>query len=230
MNVCVVGAGAWGTAVAAVAAVNGPVTLWAREPEVVESIRERRENTLFLPDVALPDGLAVTHDLAGTLATADLVVVGVPSRFLSEVLAPVSGAVAASATVLSLTKGIEAGTGRRMSEVIAATLPAVAPSAIGVLAGPNLAREVMAGHPAATCVAFPDQAVAGQVQERLGTDRFRVYTSTDVVGCELAGAFKNVVAIAAGMADGLGFGMNTKAALVSRGLAELARLGRGDGR
>ena len=167
----------------------------------------------------------MTLDLPAAVAGADFVVVAVPSPHVRGVLADARGSIAPHALVVSVTKGIEAGTGRRMTEVITETLGDHDPATIGLLAGPNLAREVMAGHPSATCVAFGDLRYATEVQQRLAGDRFRVYTSTDVVGCEISGAVKNVIAIAAGMADGLHFGMNTKAALVVRGLAELARLG-----
>lgn len=225
MEVAVIGAGAWGTTLAAVATVNGHAVLWAREREVVQAITERRENTWFLPDVHLPDRLAVTDDLTAAVAGAELVVVAVPSPYLGAVVAEAAPVIRPTAVVLSVTKGLDEGTGRRMTEVIADALRDHDPSTIGTLSGPTLAREVMAGHPAAACVAFPDEAVAATVQRRLATGRFRLYTGTDVIGCEIAGVFKNVVAIAAGVADGLGYGMNTTAALVSRGLAELSRLG-----
>jgi glycerol-3-phosphate dehydrogenase (NAD(P)+) len=225
MKLTVIGAGAWGTTLAALASEHLPTTLWAREPAVVNSIHDNRENTMFLPGFPLPGQLSVTLDLPAAVAGADLVVVAVPSPHVRAVLAGARGSIAPHALVVSVTKGIEAGTGRRMTEVITETLGDHDPAMIGLLAGPNLAREVMAGHPSATCVAFGDLRYATEVQQRLAGDRFRVYTSTDVVGCEISGAVKNVIAIAAGMADGLHFGMNTKAALVVRGLAELARLG-----
>ena len=149
----------------------------------------------------------------------------VPSPHVRGVLAVARESIAPDAKVVSVTKGIEAATGKRMTEVITETLGDHDPAAIGLLAGPNLAHEVMAGHPSATCVAFGDLRFATEVQRRFASDRFRVYTSSDVVGCEVSGAVKNVIAIAAGMADGLQYGMNTKAALVARGLAELVRLG-----
>ena len=225
MNLTVIGAGAWGTTLAALASERLPTRLWTREPAVVNAIRDQRENTMFLPGFPLPEQLAVTVDLSSAVAGADFVVVAVPSPHVRAVLAGARGSIAPHALVISVTKGIEAGTAKRMTEVITETLSDHEPATIGLLAGPNLAREVMAGHPSATCVAFGDLRYATDVQQRLAGDRFRVYTSTDVVGCEISGAVKNVIAIAAGMADGLHFGMNTKAALVVRGLAELARLG-----
>ena len=225
MRLTVIGAGAWGTTLAALASEQLPTTLWAREPPVLNAIRERGENALFLPGFRLPEQLAVTVDLRAAVSGADLIVVAVPSPYVRDVLAGARGSIASHALVVSVTKGIEAGTGKRMTEVIADALGDHDPATIGLLAGPNLAREVMAGHPSATCVAFCDLRHATEVQQRLGTDRFRVYTSADVVGCEISGAVKNVIAIAACMADGLQYGMNTKAALVVRGLAELVRLG-----
>ena len=225
MQLAVIGAGAWGTTLAALATEHLPTTIWAREPAVANAIRDRHENTLFLPDFPLPERLAVTIDLRTAVSGADLVVVAVPSPYVRSVLTGARASIESHALVVSVTKGIEAGTGKRMTEVITETLGDHDAAMIGMLAGPNLAREVMAGHPSATCVAFGDLRYATEVQQQVASDRFRVYTSSDVVGCEVSGAVKNVIAIAAGMADGLHYGMNTKAALVVRGLAELARLG-----
>ena len=225
MQLAVIGAGAWGTTLAALATEHLPTTIWAREPAVANAIRDRHENTLFLPDFPLPERLAVTIDLPTAVSGADLVVVAVPSPYVRSVLTGARASIESHALVVSVTKGIEAGTGKRMTEVITETLGDHDAAMIGMLAGPNLAREVMAGHPSATCVAFGDLRYATEVQQQVASDRFRVYTSSDVVGCEVSGAVKNVIAIAAGMADGLHYGMNTKAALVVRGLAELARLG-----
>ena len=223
--VAVVGGGAWGTTLGALASARGTTTLWAREPEVVAAIQEHHENRLFLPGFDLPADMRATTDLAEALAGADVVVVAVPAQHMRAVMAQAGALVSADSLVVSVTKGIEARTFKRMTEVLADVLPQVDADAIGVLAGPNLAREVIAGDPSATTVAFTDPAAANAVQVRLSGPTFRVYTSTDVVGCEIGGAVKNVIAIAAGVADGLGCGMNTMAALVTRGLAELARLG-----
>lgn len=225
VTVTIIGAGAWGTTLAALTSEHSPTTLWAREPPVLNAIRNHGENTLFLPGFPVPAGLAVSVDLRDAVCGADLVVLAVPSPYVREVLVGARASIAPHAHVVSATKGLEASTGMRMTEVITETLTDHDPATIGLLAGPNLAREVMAGQPSATCVAFQDLRDAAAVQQRLRTDRFRVYTSSDVVGCEISGAVKNVIAIAAGMADGLKYGMNTKAALVVRGLAELARLG-----
>ena len=224
-RVAVVGAGAWGTTLSALASVHGPTTLWAREPEVVTAILDHHQNRLFLPDVALPAEIRATIDLEEALRGADVVVVAVPAQHVRDVMTRAAPSIARGSLVLSVSKGIEASSAKRMTEVLADVLPGVESDSIGVLAGPNLAREVIAGDPTATTVAFPDASAAAAIQQRLTGPTFRVYTSADVVGCEIGGAVKNVVAIAAGVAAGLGLGMNTMAALVTRGLAELARLG-----
>lgn len=223
--VAVVGAGAWGTTLSALASVRGPATLWAREPEVVASIERHSENRLYLPDVALPAGIEVTDDLEHAVASAEVVIVAAPAQHVRSVMTPAVPWITPGTLLLSVAKGIEAGSCLRMTEVLAGMFPQLSSDSIGVLAGPNLAREVIAGHPSATTVAFPDLNAAEAIQDRLGGPTFRVYTSTDVVGCEIGGAVKNVIAIAAGVADGLQCGTNTMAALVTRGLAELTRLG-----
>jgi len=199
--------------------------LWARELEVVESVRDDHENRPFLHGFRLPDELTVTNELDEALDDVDVVVVAVPSQHLRATITAARPLVPRRATIVSVAKGIELGTGRRMSQVLSEVLVDHRPDSIGVLSGPTLAREIMGGQPAATCIAFPDLARATVVQSLFMGDAFRVYTSDDVVGCEIGGAAKNVIAIAAGVADGLGYGMNTKAALITRGLAELTRLG-----
>lgn len=224
MDACtvVVGAGSWGTTIASLLAARTPTTLWARSPELADLLDTTHENPRYLPGVALPSALRVTSSLADAVRGADVVLVAVPSHGFRAVLQEMAASLPADATVVSLAKGIEAETNLRMSEVIAEVLPG---RHAGVLCGPNLAHEVAAGQPAATVVALPDEELAKRVQERLHCATFRVYTGTDVVGCEIAGASKNVMAIAAGISDGLGFGDNTRAVLVTRGLAEQARLG-----
>ncbi len=224
-RVAVVGAGAWGTTLSALASAHGPTTLWAREPEVVATMREDQQNRLFLPDVTLPAAIQATADLEEAVTGADVVVVAVPAQHVRAVMARAAPWIGPSSLVVSVAKGIEASSAKRMTEVLTDALPGVHPDSIGVLAGPNLAREVIAGHPSATTVAFREEDAAAAIQQRLTGPTFRVYTSTDVVGCEIGGAVKNVIAIAAGVAAGLGCGMNTMAALVTRGLAELTRLG-----
>jgi glycerol-3-phosphate dehydrogenase (NAD(P)+) len=199
-----------------------PVSLWARSPELASSIRRTRENATYLPGIALPDGLSATASLEEALEGAGVVFMAVPSHGFRAVLAELQPFAAEVEAIVSLSKGIENGTNLRMSEVVAQVLPG---SPAGVLTGPNLAREVAEGQPAASVVALPDETLARQVQDLLHTRTFRVYMGTDVVGCEIAGATKNVMAIAAGICDGLGFGENTRAVLITRGLAELGRLG-----
>ena len=219
-----IGAGAWGTTLASIFASGSPTTLWAREEAVAGSISRRRVNELFLPGFDLPDELVVTTTLEAAVCDARVVVVAVPAQHVRAVVAAACAAVPAGALIVSATKGLEVGSSLRMSEVLGEVLAERHPAGIGVLSGPNLAREIMAGEPAATCVAFRDLGHAEVVQQLLMSDRLRVYTSDDVVGCEIGGAVKNVIAIAAGVADGLGHGLNTKAALITRGLAEMTRL------
>ena len=230
LRVAVIGAGSWGTTLAGLLALGGRVgataraTLWAREQEVVDSINESHVNPLFLPEHQLPLSLAATGSLEEALANADAVVMAVPSQFFRAVFRDVAPLLSTAAPVLSVVKGIERGSLQRMTEIMRDESDHDE-SLIGVLTGPNVAREIAAGQPAATVIALADQDWARRLQERFMTPTFRVYTNPDVVGCEVAGAVKNVIAIAAGIADGLGFEANTKAALHTRGLAELARLG-----
>ncbi|GIU87088.1 MAG: glycerol-3-phosphate dehydrogenase [NAD(P)+] [Acidimicrobiia bacterium] len=225
MKVAVVGAGSWGTTVAGLVCANAPTVLWARRAELADEIASTRENARYLPGVRLPDSLAVTSSLADACADADVVVLGVPSHGMRAVLEAAAPHIRPDAAVVSLAKGVEQGTLARMSEVAAEVLAGHDPARLGVLTGPNLAKEVAAGQPAASVVAAGDPEVAERLQRLFHTPSFRVYTNPDVVGCEIAGALKNVLAIGAGIADGLGYGDNTKAALMTRGLAELARLG-----
>lgn len=224
MKVAVLGAGSWGTTVAAQVSANAQTVLWAREPEVVDAIRTTSENPLYLPGFELPPAVQATGDIAEALRAADVVVVAVPSRFYRAVLELALPYVPRDVHVVSVTKGIEPTTCLRMTEVLAEVWKQD-PAGVAVLAGPNLAREVMAGQPSATVIACPDSDRAERLQRLFMTDSLRVYTNPDVIGCEIGGAVKNVLAIAAGIADGLGYGWNTKAALITRGLAELARLG-----
>ncbi len=221
-RVAVIGAGSWGTAVASIVAGGHPATLWARSDDLATSMRTTRENGTYLPGIPLPEGLTLTSSFEEALEGSRIVFMAVPSHGFREVLEglrPFAGSVDA---VVSLAKGIEMGTNLRMSQIINEILPDVA---AGVLTGPNLAREVAKGHPAACVVALPDEPTAERVQALVHTRTFRTYTGTDVVGCEIAGATKNVMAIAAGIGDGLGLGDNTRAVLITRGLAELGRLG-----
>jgi glycerol-3-phosphate dehydrogenase (NAD(P)+) len=223
MRVTVVGGGSWGTTLASLVAGRADAVLWAREPEVVDGVGARHENPVFLPGVALSPELAATRDLPAALDGADVVVMAVPSPYFRSVLVDAAPAIDEGVPVISVVKGLEQGTHRRMTEVVAEVLGEEQP--VGVLSGPNLAREVVAGQPSATVVAFPEGDWSTRLQQLFMGPTFRVYSSADVVGCEVAGAVKNVIAIAAGIAHGLGFGENTKAALLTRGLAELTRLG-----
>jgi glycerol-3-phosphate dehydrogenase (NAD(P)+) len=189
---------------------------------LASSIADTRENATYLAGVHLPDALTPTSSLAEAVTGASVVFMAVPSHGFRTVLGDLAPFVDGVEAVVSLSKGIENGTNLRMSEVIAEVLPDLP---AGVLTGPNLAREVAQGQPAASVVALPDEALARRVQDLVHTRTFRVYMGTDVVGCEIAGATKNVMAIAAGICDGLGFGENTRAVLITRGLAELGRLG-----
>lgn len=222
MRVTVLGGGSWGTTLAALLSKRNDVVLWAREPEVVAEINERHANPAYLPGYALPALLVATHDLAAAAAAADVLIVGVPTQWFRGVLAEAAPHVRPAVPAVSIAKGFEPETGLRMSQVIGQVLPG---HPVAVLTGPNIAREVMAGQAAATVVASADPALARMLQEVARRRLFRVYTHHDVVGCEVAGALKNVVAIAAGISDGLGMGENARAMVISRGLAELTRLG-----
>ena len=203
-----------------------PVVVWARREEIAAGIREQRRNPEYLPGALLPASVTATSNAGEALDGADLVAIAVPSQTLRENLAgwQASGAIHPDATLVSLMKGIELGTGKRMSEVIADAL-AVDPGRVAVITGPNLAGEIAFGQPTAAVVACPDMERATVVQQAVATPYFRPYTNDDVIGCELGGAVKNVIALACGMAIGMGFGDNTKATLITRGLAETARLG-----
>jgi glycerol-3-phosphate dehydrogenase (NAD(P)+) len=224
-RVAVIGAGSWGTAVAAIVSGNAPTTLWARRPELADAIDRDHENATYLPGIQLPDALRATASLEEACAGAEVVVLGVPSHGTRAVLDEASAYIGARVPIVSLSKGIEQGTLARMTEVACEALSPHDAACVGVLTGPNLAREVAAGQPTASVVAVADAAVADELQQLFFSPTFRVYTNPDVVGCEMAGALKNVLAIGAGIAHGLGYGDNTKAALITRGLAELARLG-----
>ncbi|MGI9120522.1 MAG: NAD(P)H-dependent glycerol-3-phosphate dehydrogenase [Acidimicrobiales bacterium] len=221
VRVAVIGAGSWGTTFAALRCANGPTTLWARRPALAAEVEGAHTNSAYLPGVRLPPALRATASLREAVSQADAVAVAVPTHGFRTVLARLAGHLPAGIPVVSLAKGLEEQTAKRMTEVIAEVLPG---HPAGVLTGPNLAGEIVAGQPAASVLAMADEAAARDLQPAFGTDAFRVYTNGDVIGCEVAGAFKNVVAIAAGMVDGMGLGDNAKAAIVTRGLAELTRL------
>jgi len=224
-RVAVMGAGSWGTAFGMILCdAGGDVVLWAREPEVQESINVHHRNDLFHPGVAFPEQMRATGDPAEALEGASLVILAIPAQTLATNLTQWRDLMAPDSVVVSLMKGIELGTMRRMSQVIAEDggIPA---ERVAVVSGPNLAREIALRAPAATTVACPDEASARRLQDACTTSYFRPYWTTDVVGAEIGGSVKNVIAIAAGVCDGFGLGDNAKAALITRGLAEIARLG-----
>ena len=223
-KVAVFGSGSWGTAFSLVLADAGnEVTMWARRQGVCDTINETHQNTDYLPGIDLPQAITATHDPQQAAAGAEYVVLAVPSQTLRENLTEWSPLLPEKAVFVSLMKGVELGTTKRMSEVIAEVTGA-GPERIAVVSGPNLAKEIAAREPAASVVACADPDVAQSLQEVCHTRAFRPYWSADVIGCELGGAYKNVVALCVGMAVGLGFGDNTTASVITRGLAETARL------
>jgi glycerol-3-phosphate dehydrogenase (NAD(P)+) len=201
---------------------NAPTVLWARRPELAEELRTTRVNSRYLPEHRVHGELQITSDLVDAVTDASLVVVAVPSAGFRDVVRSLALHLESSAVLMSLTKGLERGTGRRMSEVLMDLAPT---HVVSVLSGPNLAGEIAAGQPAASVVACTDARVAVRLQEVLTRPLFRVYTHDDVIGCEIGGVVKNVIAIAAGMAHGMGFGDNSRATLITRGLVEMGRLG-----
>ena len=221
-RVAVLGSGSWGTTVASIVARSAATTIWARSPEVATEINESHTNRRYLGDIVLHASLQATADLQAAAEDADVVIMGVPSHGFRQVLENAAPHLRPWIPVVSLVKGLEQGTDDRMSEIVAEVLPG---SPAGILAGPNIAKEVANGYAAAATLAMPDQNSAGQLAELFRTSRFRVYSTTDVVGVEIAGALKNVYAIAAGMADGVAAGFNTKAMVMTRALRELSRLG-----
>ena len=223
-RVAVVGAGAWGTTLAAIVAKREPVILLCHREELADEINRTHRNERRLPGIELPDGLVASADPADLVDAVDLVIFATPSPHLRSVAGKVGPHIGASADVLSLVKGLEAGTLLRMSEVIAEA-GGIAPGRVAALSGPNLAAEIAQGLPASAVVAADDLEVANRIADRLGRREFRLYVNRDILGVEICGALKNIVAIAAGAADGLGFGDNGKAGLMTRGLAEMMRVG-----
>jgi glycerol-3-phosphate dehydrogenase (NAD(P)+) len=222
VNVTVLGAGSWGTTVASLTTALNPTVLWARNPEVAAEINEQHTNNSYLPSITLPRRLRSTADMEEAVRYADVVIVGVPSKGFRVILEQARTWIRPWVPVVSLTKGIEVGSLLRMTQIIGELLPGHPAAA---LSGPNLAREIMSGQAAASVIATRDLGVAAALQEVLQHKLFRVYRNHDVIGCEVGGALKNVVAIAAGIGEGLGVGDNTRAAVMTRGLAELIRLG-----
>ncbi len=216
------GGGSWGTTVAALVARNAPITLWARKQATVDEINTLHTNARFLPDATLPERLRATSDIEEAVAGMDVIIMGIPSQSFRGVLEQVRPHIRPWVPVISLSKGIELDTGMRMTEIIDEVLPG---HPAGVLTGPNLAREIMAGYAAGSVIAMEDEVIVRELQKLFSSGLFRVYTNHDVIGCEAGGVLKNIIAIAAGMGDGLGAGDNTRAAVITRGLAEITRLG-----
>ena len=222
----VVGAGSWGTALSNLLAEKGyKIDLWAYEKEVVEQIQARHENEFFLKDFTLSANLIASNDLAKVVAGKDLVLIVVPSHVLRETVRTMAGCLSKETIVVSASKGIENGTHLTMSSVIRESLSEIPDRLLAVISGPSFAKEVAQQYPTVVTAASKDPATAGLVQRVFATPYFRVYTSEDLLGVELGGSIKNVIAIAAGVIDGLGLGLNTRAALITRGMTEIRRLG-----
>lgn len=221
-RVAVLGAGSWGTTVASIASRSSPTRLWARSDDVATEVTTRHTNTAYLPGIGLPEQLTATSSLEEAVCDADVLVSAIPAQSLRGVLHSVAPIVRPWVPVVSLSKGLEADTQKRMTQVIAEVLPG---HPAGVLAGPNIALEVMTGFAAAATLAMPDESTAARLADLFRTSLFRIYSSTDVVGVEIAGALKNVYAIAVGMADGAGAGYNTKAMVMTRSAREMSILG-----
>lgn len=222
LKVSVLGGGSWGTTVAALVARNAATKLWLRNPDAATEVNVLHTNRKYLPDAKLPERLTATTSLEEAVSDADVVVMGIPSQQFRNVLEDLKPFIRPWVPIISLSKGLEQGTSLRMTQIISEVLPGHPP---GVLTGPNLAREIMAGSAAASVLAMEDETVCNWLRPVFQSGLFRVYTNNDLIGCELGGALKNIIAIAVGMGDGLGAGDNTRAAVITRGLAELTRLG-----
>ena len=222
LKIGLLGGGSWGTTVGALVARNTSVVLWARNPATVEEINGQHTNKKYLPDAKLPEGLCATDDIEQAVAGADVIVMGIPSHEFRNVLQQIEPCIRPWVPVVSLSKGLEPDTHMRMTEIIEDVLPG---HPAGVLTGPNLAREIMAGYAAASVIAMADEIIVKELQKVFHSGLFRVYTNHDVIGCELGGVLKNIIAIAAGMGDGQGAGENTRSGVITRGLAEITRLG-----
>ncbi|MGB0388425.1 MAG: NAD(P)H-dependent glycerol-3-phosphate dehydrogenase [Ardenticatenaceae bacterium] len=222
LRVGLLGGGSWGTTVASLTARNMPTKLWARHAETVDEINQHRRNERYLPGATLTESLRASTSIKETVADADVIVMGIPSQNFRQVLQDAKPYIRPWVPIVSLAKGLEQSTQMRMTEIIEAIMPG---HPAGVLTGPNLAREIIAGQAAASVIAMVDDTIAVALQSVFRTGLFRVYTNDDVIGCELGGALKNVIAIAAGMGDGMNAGDNTRAGVITRGLAELTRLG-----
>ena len=221
-KVAVIGSGSWGTSVASIVARHSPTVIWGRSAEVVDQINTVHTNERYLPGFPLAPALTATTDLQEAVEPADILIMAVPSHGFRGALDDLGPFLRPWAPVVSLVKGLEQGSRKRMTEIVDEVLPG---HPAGVLAGPNIAREVVAGYAAAAVIAMPDPHLAAQLGELFRTTYFRIYSSSDVVGVEIAGALKNVFAIAVGMGDGVGSGDNTRAMVITRSLREMTRLG-----
>ncbi|MGB5625944.1 MAG: NAD(P)H-dependent glycerol-3-phosphate dehydrogenase [Woeseiaceae bacterium] len=222
LNAGLLGGGSWGTTVAALIAKNAPVTMWARDRGTVDEINTQHSNSKYLPDAVLPKSVRATTNIEEAVAKMDVIVMGIPSQSFRGVLEQIKPHIRPWVPVISLSKGLELSTGKRMTELINEVLPG---HPAGVLTGPNLAREIMSGYAAASVIAMDDEVIVKELQKLFNSGLFRVYTNHDVIGCELGGVLKNIIAIATGMGDGQGAGENTRSAVITRGLAEITRLG-----
>lgn len=226
-RIAILGGGSWGTALSIVLSRSHrahEITLWVRDAVLAESMRQGRENKLYLPGHKLPDSVHVTHEIEQALLGAGIILGAIPSAHAREVYSAAGPRAAAGAAFVSATKGLEPTTHNRMSEVIAQVVPAELARRLAILSGPSFAAEAAAGQPTAVVLASSDTALANELQEEFAAPNFRLYTNDDVLGVELAGAMKNVIAIAAGACQGIGLGSNPLAALITRGLAEMTRL------
>ncbi|MFT5165039.1 MAG: glycerol-3-phosphate dehydrogenase (NAD(P)+) [Saprospiraceae bacterium] len=222
LRIGLLGGGSWGTTVASLTAQNTPTKMWARKSATAEEINKHHRNEKYLPGAKLTESLQATTSIKEAIQDADVIVMGVPSQSFRHVLEDAKPYIRPWVPIVSLAKGLELGTRMRMTEIIETIMPG---HPAGVLTGPNLAREILAGQAAASVIAMVDDTIAVALQKVFRTGLFRVYTNDDVIGCELGGALKNIIAIAVGMGDGAGAGDNTRAAVITRGLAELTRLG-----
>jgi glycerol-3-phosphate dehydrogenase (NAD(P)+) len=224
-RIAVIGAGSWGTALAIVAARKGhQVQLWSRNQRVVEGINRQHQNPIYLREAQIPEDVVAGTDILKAIASSELIILAAPSHATRELLASMTPALRTEMIIVSATKGIEIETGKRISQIVAEVMPSEIASPFVCLSGPSFAREVVDNHPTAVVAASDDLKASRAVQSELSTESLRIYTNDDVVGTELGGSVKNVMAIAAGMVDGLGFGANSIAALITRGLAEMTRL------
>jgi glycerol-3-phosphate dehydrogenase (NAD(P)+) len=222
LTIGMLGGGSWGTTVASLTSRNTPTIIWARDKIVVDQINSKHRNEKYLPGANLHAALKATHSIEEAAKNADVIVMGVPAPHFREVLLAAKPFIRPWVPIVSLAKGLERETSMRMTEIIEQEMPG---HPFGVLTGPNLAKEIIAGQAAASVIAMVDDTIAQALQKVFQTGLFRVYTNEDVIGCELGGALKNIIAIAAGMGDGAGAGDNTRAAVITRGLSELTRLG-----